>query len=55
MHKFLDIDKALQSIKGELIVNASKLTEINKDIKRKTKKLEEVENDPSYSDEQRQI
>ena len=45
MHKFLDIDKALQSIKGELIVNVSKLTEINKDIKRETKKLEEVEND----------
>ena len=35
--------------------NTSKLTEINKRIKRDTKKLEEVENDPTYSDEQRQL
>ena len=33
----------------------SKLTEIDKRIKRDTKKLEEVENDPTYSDEQRQL
>ena len=35
--------------------NASKLTEINKRIERGTKKLEEVENDPTYSNEQRQL
>ena len=35
--------------------NTSKLTEIDKRIKRDTKKLEEVENDPTYSDEQRQL
>ena len=35
--------------------NTSKLTEINKRIKIGTKKLEEVENDPTYSDEQRQL
>ena len=35
--------------------NTSKLTEIDKRIQRDTKKLEEVENDPSYSDEQRQL
>ena len=33
----------------------SKLTEIDKRIKRDTKKLEEVENDPAYTDEQRQL
>ena len=43
---FLGIDKALQSIKGEHLNNTSKLTEINKRIKRDTKKLEETENDP---------
>ena len=43
---------ALQSIQGELLNNTSKLTEINKRIKRNTKKLEEVENDPTYTDEQ---
>ena len=55
MLEFLGIDKALQSIEGELLNNTSKLTEINKRIKRDTKKLEEVENDPTYTDEQRQL
>ena len=49
------IDKALQSIQGELLNNTSKLTEINKRVKRDTKKLEEVENDPTYTDEQRKL
>ena len=53
--EFLGIDKALQTIQGEPVNNTSKLTEINKHIKRDTKKLEEVENDPTYSDEQRQL
>ena len=55
MREFLGIYKALQGIKGELLNNTSKLTEINKCIKRDTKKLKEVENDPTYSDEQRQL
>ena len=55
MRQFLVIDKALQNIQGELLNNTSKLTEINKRIKRDTKKLEEVENDPTYTDEQRQL
>ena len=55
MREFLGIDKALQSIQGEVLNNTSKLTEINKLIKRDTKKLEEVENDLAYSDEQKQL
>ena len=55
MRELLGIDKALQSIQGELLNNTSKLTEINKHIKRDTKKLEEVENDPTNSDKQRQL
>ena len=55
MREFLGIDKALQSIQGELLNNTSKLTEINKHIKRDTKKLEEVEDDPTYTNEQRQL
>ena len=55
MWEFLGIDKALQSIQGELLNNTSKLREINKRIKRDNKKLEEVENDPTYSDEQRHL
>ena len=55
MREFLGIDKALQSIQGELLNNTSKLTEINKHIKRDTKKLENIENDSTYSDEQRQL
>ena len=55
MREFLGINKALQSTQGELLNNTSKLTEIDKRIKRDTKKLEEVENDPTYNDEQRQL
>ena len=55
MREFLGIDKALQSIQGELLNNTAKLTEIDKSIKRDTKKLEEVENDRIYSDEQKQL
>ena len=55
MQDFLGINKAPQGIKGELLSNLSKLTEINKCIEKDTKKLEEVENDPTYSDEQRQL
>ena len=55
MREFLGINKALQSIQGELLNNTSKLTETNKIIKRDIKKLDEVENDPTYSDEQRQL
>ena len=54
MREFLEIDKALQSIRGELSNNTSKLKEINKRVKRDTKKLKEVENDSTDSDEQRQ-
>ena len=45
--------KALQNIPGELLNNTSKLTEIDKRIKKDTKKVEEVENDSTYTDEQR--
>ena len=55
MREFLGIDKALQSIWGELLNKTSKLTEINQHIKRDTKKLEEVENHPTYTGEQRQL
>ena len=51
IREFLGIDKALQSIRGELSNNTSKLKEITKRIKRDTKKLEEVENDSTDSDE----
>ena len=40
MQEFLGINKALESMQGELLINTSKLTEINKRIKRDTKKLE---------------
>ena len=55
MREFLGINKALPSVQGELLNNTSKLTEIDKRIKRDAKKLKEVENDPTYTDEQRQL
>ena len=39
MYEFLGIDKALQSIQGELLNSNSKLTEINERIKRDREKL----------------
>ena len=55
MREFLAIDKALQSIQGELLNNTTKLTGISRCIKRDTKKLQEVQNDLTYTDEQRQL
>ena len=52
MQEILGINKALQSIQGEFVNNGSKLTQIDKRIQRDTKKLEEVKNDPDYTDEQ---
>ena len=46
---------ALQTIHGELVNNTSKLTEINERIKRDRKKLNQVEDDPIYSEEQRHL
>ena len=40
MREFFGIDKTLPSIQGELLKNTSKLTEINKCIKRDSKKVE---------------
>ena len=40
-----------QGVQGELLNNTSKLTKIDKRIKRDTKKLEEVEKDPTNTDE----
>ena len=45
MRDILEIYKALQGIQDEFLNNMSKLTEIDKRIKRDTKKLQEVEND----------
>ena len=47
MREFLGVDKSLQSIQAELLNNTSKLTEINKRIQKDTKKLEEIDNDPT--------
>ena len=55
MREFLGGNKGFQSIQAELLNNTSKLTEIDKRIKRDIKKLEEAENDPTYTDEQRQL
>ena len=53
--EFLAINKALLTIKPELVYHTSKLTEINNRIDLDTKQLEEVQNDPSYSNEQKEL
>ena len=55
MQELLGIDKALQCIQGDLLNNTTKVTEINKRIKKDIKKLKEVENDPTDSDQKRQL
>ena len=55
MQNFLGINKALQSMQGELVNNTSKFVEIDKRIKKDSKNLKEVENDSTYSEEQRQL
>ena len=55
MREFSGVHKDLQGIKREFLNNMSKLTEIDKFIEKDTKKLEEVENDATYSDKQRQL
>ena len=55
MAESLGIDKALQRKKDELLNHTSKLIEINEHIKKEYQKLKEVENDPTYSEEQRQL
>ena len=52
MQEFLGINKAIQ---GEVVNNASKLTEINESMKKGGKKLKELEDDPTYSEEQKQL
>ena len=37
MHYFLGIDKALETIQGELVNNTPKLTEINERMKKRAK------------------
>ena len=44
------LDKALQSIRGELTNNLAKLTDIDKDIAKEKRKLQEAEDEISKSD-----
>ena len=56
MREFLGIDKALQSINGELRNNTAKLSELDKRIKRDTAKLKEIEDNPEgFSEEQKEL
>ena len=41
----MGINKALQTIQGELVNNTLRLTEIKERLEKESKKLEEVEND----------
>ena len=52
VQEVLGIDKVLETIHGELVNNTTKLTVINERKKKESKKLKEVEEDPTYSEEQ---
>ena len=51
MREFLGIDKALRRVQGEIINNTAKLSELDKKLARDREKLEEIKNDPLYSEE----
>ena len=51
MREFLGIDKALRRVQGEIINNTAKLSELDKNLARDREKLEEIKNDPLYSEE----
>ena len=51
MREFLGIDKALRRVQGEIINNTAKLSELDKQLARDREKLEEIKDDPSYSEE----
>ena len=53
MRELLGIDEALTRISGELTNNVSKLTKIDKHLKREQKKLDEIKDDPSYAQDLR--
>ena len=56
MRKFLGIDKALQSINGELRNNTAKPSKLDKRIKRDTAKFKEIEDNPEgISEEQKEL
>ena len=52
VQEVLGIDKVLETIHGELVNNTTKLTVINERKKKESKKIKEVEEDPTYSEEQ---
>ena len=45
------IDKALRRVQGEIVNNAAKLSELDKQLDRDRGKLKEIKDDPSYSEE----
>ena len=55
MQDFLRINNALQTKHYELVNNTAKLIDIDMRIKKDSKKLREVEDDPIYFEEQRQL
>ena len=50
MRELTGLDKALQSIRGELKNNLAKLTDIDKDIAKENRKLQEAEDETTKRD-----
>ena len=51
IREFFGIDKTLRRVQGEIVNNAAKLTELDKQLDLDRGKLEEIKDDPSYSEE----
>ena len=51
MREFLGIDKDLRRVQGEIFNNAAKLSELDKQLALDQGKLEEIKDNPSYSEE----
>ena len=51
IREFFGIDKALRRVQGEIVLNTAKLSELDKQLDRDRGKLEQIKDDPSYSEE----
>ena len=51
MREFLGIKNTLRSFEGEIFNNLAKLPELDKQVARDREKLEEIKDDPLYSEE----
>ena len=54
LHELLGLDRTMKTIRGTLMTEVAKKVELSEHIDRERRKLAEIENDTSYTDDQRE-